>query len=161
MEGREREKRLRADEDMIKYRKEAQEVYRLLLDYMEIHKKIFKSSFKELGAALGLSTPIPYSLHRDRLDAIRADLRRIIKKVSHDSDIEATTLVEYTEALAEAVSAIHGIVSRLADVTAGAGGFSNKKEYREAVKAYNKCVKKYTNLGYKLNEFFPNISGKM
>ncbi|MFQ5465544.1 MAG: hypothetical protein ACE5EI_06415 [Thermodesulfobacteriota bacterium] len=146
---------------MIKHRQEAQEVYRLLLDYMEIHKKVFKSSLKELGAALGLSTPVPYSLHRDRLDAIRVDLRRIIKKVSRDSDISATTLVEYAEALTEAVSAIHDIVSRLADVAAGAGVFYGRKEYKEAVKAYNERVKKYTALGYKLNEFFPNITGKM
>lgn len=147
---------------MDELRSEAKRVYELLTKYLEIHKKMFKTSFKELGAALGISTPVPYSLFRDELANIKHELGQVIQRVDRvEGDKQAArVLKDYTRALSEAVGAIMDVCSRFADVSAGIEKSYNRKEYKRDVKAYNELIRKYKDVGMALNEFFPNISGK-
>ncbi len=147
---------------MSEYRADATEVFGLLQQYLAIHKRIFKSSLKELGSAFGVSAPTPYRELAADLEGIIAALRKIRQRLSPNktgADGGAASLRLYIDALVDTVTALNGVVTRLADNMAGMQKYS-RREYRAEVKAYNELVRAYTALGWKLNEHFPNISGK-
>ena len=140
----------------------------ILSRYILIHDQIIKSSIRKLIPIPGLFKAIPFCTHENDLDTLLGELAAARDSISdHLIDLRGVAtaegefiemLDEYSAALNDTIYQLHGISSKLCLKSRGEGDYPYPR-YRADLDSYEESLKRYKQIGDRLNVLHRKMSG--
>lgn len=135
----------------------------LLTRYIAIHDKIFKFSFRKIIRLPLIFRRVDFQSHHREAESILAqlnDCKVIIDKMTPESRSGKKEYLEvlsrYAIALIETVNLLKIVLGELYEKSQNSKQY-NYEQYKKDLAFYEDAVKKYVNLGQKLNVFYQNV----
>jgi len=143
----------------------AKKVNDLIREYVSIEDELFKPSFRKVLPIPGIFRPVPYSVHRERLEEMLSELesaKKDIRSLKPDSDSQEgeflITLRAYINAFKVGLSELFRICGRLQNRSEGKG--YSREEYKQDAIELRKMEMEYFAIGKKLNTLFSELMEK-
>ena len=128
----------------------------ILPDYISIHDKIFKPSFRKSIRIPGLFKSIDFEQLSDDLEILANELTEIvISNELEDLEEHPSVFREYTTALLRTIQALRLLCIRLYGKSVGTS--YSREEYSSDVSAYQNLVVEYQAIGSKLDLHLSNV----